>query len=775
MVPVDRRGVRAVVEGRRITVRGRVQGVGFRPHVARLARRLGIRGGVQNTMDGVLIRAEGTQEALEAFIRAIVAEAPKAARIDAMEVAPDRPEGALDFRILPSRAAGRSTSVIPVDTAVCEACLAEMRDPHDRRYRYPFITCTQCGPRYTVIEALPYDREQTVMRAFSLCPDCAREYGDAEDRRYHAETIACPACGPAVRLIDAGGRPIPGDPIAQASALLRAGKIVAVKGLGGYHLACDATREEAVFELRRRKRRPRKPLAVMAASVEAARGAVRLSPEEEALLASPAAPIVVAERRDGGPLAPSVAPGLRTVGVMLPYTPLHHLLFDAGAPALLVMTSANLSGLPIFYRDEEALEGLREIADAFLVHDRPIAHPLDDSVVRLVGGDIDFLRRSRGYVPDPLPSPFDVDGVVGLGSEENNAFAFGRGTQLFVGPHIGDMETVEVEERYIREFEHFHRWLGVDFNIIAMDRHPLFATRRIAERLKAAFPDVEIVEVQHHHAHMAACMGENGLEGPAFGIILDGTGYGTDGAIWGFEVLYGSYDGFRRVAHLRYTPLPGGDKAVREPWRNALGMLVRLFGREEALRLLEARFPERRTALPILASLVERRELVAEAGTCGRLFDAASALLGLAEVAGYDGEPAILLSERVDADAEYAPYAFAIEEGDPMVIDMTPMLRALLHEYGEGRPIEAIAGRFHATIVASLVEVIRRARMRHPAWSRDVVLSGGSFHNPYLRVHLRRALRALGMNVYTHRLLPPGDGGLAAGQIWVAARTKRAR
>ncbi|MBE3596688.1 MAG: carbamoyltransferase HypF [Hydrogenibacillus sp.] len=768
MVSVDRRGVRTVAEGRRITVRGRVQGVGFRPHVARLARRLGIRGGVQNTMDGVLIRAEGTQEALEAFIRAIVAEAPKAARIDAMEVMPDRPEGALDFQILPSRAAGRSTSVIPVDTAVCEACLAEMRDPLNRRYRYPFITCTQCGPRYTVIEALPYDRDQTVMRAFSLCPICAREYGDAEDRRYHAETIACSACGPAIRLIDASGRPIPGEAIAQASALLRAGKIVAIKGLGGYHLACDATREEAVSELRRRKRRPRKPLAVMAASVEAACGAVRLSSEEEALLASPAAPIVVADRRDEGPLAPSIAPGLRTVGVMLPYTPLHHLLFDAGAPVLLVMTSAKPRVSRFFIAKKNAGG---EIAVP-LVHDRPMLHPLDDSVLRLRAGK-SFSPPFPGR-PDPF-KPVRRDGVVGLGSEENNAFAFGRGTQLFVGPHIGDMETVEVEERYVREFEHMHRWLGMDPSIIAMDRHPLFATRRIAERLKAAFPDAEIVEVQHHHAHMAACMGENGLPGPAFGIILDGTGYGMDGAIWGFEVLYGSYDGFQRVAHLRYTPLPGGDKAVREPWRNALGMLVRLFGREEALRQLEARFPERQAALPILASFVERNELVAEAGTCGRLFDAASVLLGLADVAGYDGEPAILLSERVDADAEYAPYAFAIEEGDPMVIDMTPMLRALLHEYGEGRPVEAIAGRFHATIVASLVEVIRRALERHPAWSRDVVLSGGSFHNPYLRTHLREALGAFGMNVYTHHLLPPGDGGLAAGQIWVAARTKRGR
>ncbi|PTQ52418.1 MAG: [NiFe] hydrogenase metallocenter assembly protein HypF [Brockia lithotrophica] len=755
---------------RRITIRGRVQGVGFRPFVARLAERFGVFGGVQNNMDGVFIYVEGVPEAVRGFVDALPQEKPRAARIYEYHVEVAEPRGEMGFRILPSDSEGESQLVIPVDMAVCEDCLREMRDPTNRRYRYPFISCTQCGPRYTIIESLPYDRERTAMRLFSLCDDCRREYEDPADRRYHAETTACAVCGPALTLTDADGRPLSGDPVLRAQALLREGKIVAVKGIGGFHLACDATREDVVQRLRSRKRRPRKPLAVMVRDLEHARRVAELSSEEESWLTSAEAPIVVAWQRPDSPLAPSVAPRLATVGIMLPYSPLHHLLLEEGAPPYLVMTSANPSGLPILYRNEEAYDYLRGIADAFLLHDRPIVHPLDDSVLRVLGEDVDLLRRSRGFVPEPIFAHVDVHGIVGMGSEEKNTFAIGRHRQLFVGPHIGDMGAVEVEEHYLREFEHLFRWMGIRLTRIAVDMHPLFTTRRLAEDLRKRFPEAQIVPVQHHHAHLAAAMGEHHLEGEVYGIVLDGTGYGTDGAIWGFEVLYGGYARARRIAHLRYTPLPGGDRAVREPWRTLLGMLYGLFGAERADDVFRRHLPGRlEAARALLRFLAAGGRGVPLAGTCGRLFDAVSALLGLVEEAAYDGEPAIVLSELIRPVEEFPPYVLAVrEEAAGFLLDPAPLLEEILRDLAGGVPPKEIAGRFHAALVRALEEVVVRDARRHPERTRRVVLSGGCLHNPTLRKKLKLALESSGFEVFTHRVLPAGDGGLSAGQVFVA-------
>ncbi|RKQ88530.1 carbamoyltransferase HypF [Brockia lithotrophica] len=773
-VPASGMGASPRPEGERvavrITIRGRVQGVGFRPFVARLADRFGVFGSVQNNMDGVFVYAEGSPEAVQGFVDALPEEKPRAARIYEYRVEDAEPRGEREFRILPSDPEGESHLVIPVDMAVCEDCLREMRDPTNRRYRYPFISCTQCGPRYTIIESLPYDRERTTMRLFPLCEDCRREYEDPADRRYHAETTACAVCGPSLILTDADGRPLSGDPVLRAQELLREGKIVAVKGIGGFHLACDATREDVVQLLRARKHRPRKPLAVMVRDLAHARRVAELTPEEESWLTSAEAPIVIAWQRPDSPLAPSVAPRLATVGIMLPYSPLHHLLLEEGAPPYLVMTSANPSGLPILYRNEEAYDYLRGIADAFLLHNRPIVHPLDDSVLRVVGGDVDLLRRSRGFVPEPIFTHVDVHGIVGMGSEEKNTFAFGRHRQLFVGPHIGDMGAVEVEEHYLREFEHLFRWMGIRLTRIAVDMHPLFTTRRLAQDLRRRFPEAEIVPVQHHHAHLAAAMGEHHLDGEVYGLILDGTGYGTDGAIWGFEVLYGGYARFRRIAHLRYAPLPGGDRAVREPWRTLLGMLYGFFGAKRAEGIFRRHLPERfETARALLRFLAAGGRGVPLAGTCGRLFDAVSALLGLVEESAYDGEPAIVLSELIRPEEEFPPYTFAVRENaEGFLLDPAPLFEEILRDFAGGVPPKEIAGKFHAAIVRALKEVVVRDAAAHPERTRRVVLSGGCFHNPTLRRKLKLALESSGFEVFTHRVLPAGDGGLSAGQVFVA-------
>lgn len=782
-------------------MKGRVQGVGFRPFLFGLAERYAVNGTVQNNMDGIRMEAEGAAPALQELLAAIRREAPRLARVDDIRAVPLPVEGRLGFRIVESSREGASSLVIPVDAGICPDCLAELKDPANRRYRYPFISCTQCGPRYTIIRELPYDRPYTSMSGFPMCPACREEYGDVADRRHHAQPIACPECGP--RLVLYTMDEAPKKPLGRAGAeadepagprqqearrplaeadeavrrcvkLLRQGAIVAVKGIGGYHLACDAGSEAAVARLRQRKRRPTRPLAVMAADAETARRAARLGSPELRLLGSPEAPIVIARKAEAWPLADSVAPGMATVGLMLPYTPLHVLLMEE--LPFLVMTSANPSGQPILYRDEEAFEYLAGIADYVLAHDREILHPLDDSVVQVVDGQPDILRRSRGYAPDPLTAPVDMTGRAALGGQQKNTFALGRGQQIFIGPHIGDMDSVETQEHWRKELAHSVKLLGAELRQTAADLHPGYETGRLGREMGR-----EPMGVQHHHAHLVSCMADNGLppEEEVYGIMLDGTGYGPDGCIWGFEILTGSASGCRRLGHLRYTPLPGGEKAVREPWRNAAGMLTALFP-EQAPGWLTRLFPGKGMELAVLSRMASTGMNSPWAGTCGRLFDAVSAILGLVAKSGYDGEAAIRLSELAafaDADGvnTITPFGYAIRDkgkAEALELDMSEAVRQIVEERLAGSSPEALALRFHETVARSAVELLQRALEKEAGIAGGmpkVMLSGGSFHNPYLARRIPSLLRERGLEPYRHKRVPAGDGGLALGELLAAA------
>ncbi|MCL6585991.1 MAG: carbamoyltransferase HypF [Anoxybacillus sp.] len=750
----------------KVTVRGRVQGVGFRPFVFQLAHRYRLAGTVQNNMDGVTIIAEGEEKQLHLFLHALIQEAPRLSRIDEWNVVAIPAQGWQQFSIIKSERKGTSSLVIPIDTAVCDDCLQEMNDPADFRYCYPFINCTQCGPRYTIIEQLPYDRPYTSMKTFPMCNRCQKEYENPLNRRHHAQPIACPTCGPSVMLIDRHGQTWKEEAIEKAQEFLMAGAIVAIKGLGGYHLACDATNETAVRQLRKRKQRPTRPLAIMAANLAVANQIGEINEKEAQLLTSPEAPIVIVKRKPFTLLAPSISPRLTTVGVMLPYTPLHHLLLDEQTLPLLVMTSANRSGMPILYEDAQAFSELNEIADYFLVHNRSIVHPLDDSVVQWQNGRLDFLRRARGFVPDPLFTTESVHALAALGGQQKNVFAFGRNQQLFLGPHIGDLQNIDVIHHFLREYEHLRTWLGIQPDAVAVDMHPNYETWNIVKEW-----DVSVIPVQHHHAHMVACMEDNGLKESCFGLILDGTGYGEDGNVWGFELLYGDASYYERLGHLLYTPLPGGEKCIKEPWRTAVGMLGYYFG-EKGYEYALQRFPDKQYEIAILKNMIEKGINAPLAGTCGRLFDAVSAFLHVCLHPMYDGEAAIRLSEIIDEENVYEPYPFAIRENRLLEIDLADMWLAIIEDVSRNENPVQMAGRFHETVVAASVEMIRRAAKRHRSPERRIVLSGGSMHNRYVTKRLVEQLQAAAFTVYTHQKVPCSDGGLALGQLMIAAKRR---
>lgn len=756
-------------EAVKILVRGRVQGVGFRPFVFRLAQETGLKGTVQNNMDGVRIVWEGSPETIRSAMKRLVSERPRLSRIDKVTYERAETAGLTDFTILESDRDGKSSLVIPVDSAVCADCLHEMRDPGNFRYRYPFINCTQCGPRYSIIDALPYDRPYTSMKDFPMCGKCGEEYRDPHNRRHHAQPIACDACGPHVSLIEMDGTVLGqrDEAVRLAVRSLESGMIMAIKGIGGYHLACDAANHASVEKLRQRKNRPERPLAIMAASVDAAKRIAVISDREESLLRSPEAPIVLLERSAAyaRTLPEALAPGIRTIGVMLPYTPLHHLLFDDGKFSYLVMTSANPSGLPILYEDAPARAYLDGIADRILTNNRPILHAIDDSVVRMSERAPYFLRRSRGYVPDPLPARTNVDGVVALGGQMKNTFALGRRRQIFIGPHLGDLSAVESVEHYEKTLSHLMKWMGIEVKTVAVDMHPFYSTRSVAEKMNKP-----VVPVQHHHAHLVSCMEENKLEGPVFGVILDGTGYGEDGNIWGFEVLYGDASGYRRLAHLRYTPLPGGDRAVLEPWRNAAGMLIGLLG-ERGRRLAGRLFPDKESSIAVISRMVSMKLNSPLAGTCGRLFDAVSAILGICTESTYDGEAAIRLSEHLGpGNVNAPPYPFVVTEKSGLKeLDFKPMIEQITDERLKGVPPEPLIRRFHETIISACCSLVESIAGENPGFGRRVVLSGGSMNNPFLSLRLSESLEARGFSVYTHHLLPSGDGGLCLGQLMIAA------
>ncbi|WP_216588847.1 carbamoyltransferase HypF [Streptomyces brasiliscabiei] len=769
---------------RRVTVRGVVQGVGFRPYLYGLATELALAGHVTNTPEGVVVEVEGSATAVAGFCDRIAAQAPPLARVESVDHRELPPVGGTAFTILASRAGGPARTLVSPDSATCADCLAELADPADRRHRHPFVNCTHCGPRFTIVTGVPYDRADTTMAGFAMCADCSREYADPADRRFHAQPVACPACGPRLRLIagpDTGTVGADGaDPVAGARALLARGAIVAVKGLGGYHLACDATNETAVALLRRRKARGDKPFAVMAATADDVRHLVRLSPEERNLLEDRARPVVLLRRRPhalGDPRpADAVAPRSPDLGVMLPYTPLHHLLFglpgDPDGPRLLVMTSGNVSGEPIVTDDTEALERLAHLADAWLTHDRPIHVPCDDSVVRVCDGEPLVLRRSRGHAPLPVDLPLPVRPALAVGGDLKNAFCLGSGRQAWLSAHIGDMDDLGTQRAFERAEAQLESITGVRPEILVSDRHPGYRSARWADRNAAGRP---VGRVQHHHAHIAAAMAEHGLDGtrPVIGVAFDGTGHGDDGAVWGGEFLLADYDRFTRFGHLAYVPLPGGDLAVRRPYRMALAHL-RAAGidRSADLPCTAACPPDE---LRVLEQQLERGLNCVPTSSMGRLFDAVSSLAGVCHHAGYEAQAAV----ELEGAALCAPardttaYTFALHdpeagEGAAVRADPAPVLAAIVGDLRAGAEPTLIAARFHQGVTALVHRMCARARQGHG--TDTVVLSGGVFANTLLSSACAAALRADGFTVLRHHLVPPGDGGLALGQLMVAGR-----
>jgi len=785
-----------------------VQGVGFPPFVYRLALGRGIAGGVRNFSGGVEIHAQGAPGDVEEFVRRLRDDTPPLARIRDLAVT-DVPLGdETAFRIETTGAAGGLDVDAARDIATCDACLAEMRDPSGRRHRHPFINCTDCGPRYTIIESLPYDRANTSMKVFPMCPACEREYNDPADRRFHAQPVCCHDCGPALDLLDGEGRSLEtDDPIADAADALAGGMILAVKGIGGFHLACDATSSEAVKRLRERKYREEKPLAVMVRDIDAASAIAEFGASERSLLESPERPIVLlAKRGEGGCIAREAAPRSKFHGLMLPYTPVHHMLLER--LPYLVMTSGNKTEEPIARTNEAALEKLRGIADMFLVHDRAILTRNDDSVVREIADDAVIMRRSRGYAPEPIAAGENVGGIIACGPMLKNCIAVGRNDLAYVSQHIGDLTNLETYRSLEQTAEKLCGMLGVEPELAACDAHPGYASTRFAESL-----GIPVVRVQHHHAHIVACMAENDLRGRVIGIAFDGTGYGDDGHTWGSEILIADRAGYERLGHLSYMKMPGGDAAVEHPGRMALGALFPLLGRDAADMLPwmdEAGRRKRRSgdgppqtagagapggaefrrhpgfvevagegvaAAAGCASALDDADAVIEMLergvntplTCGmgRLFDAASALLGVCTRRMYEGQPAIELEDVADPEAAGSYPVDVIERGGQFEADGAAILAAVCEERDGGAEVPRIAGRFHNTIADLVLEYAAAARGR--TGLSDVCLSGGCFQNALLLEKSVAGLAAAGFAVHRHRLVPPNDGCVALGQLVVAA------
>ncbi|MFF4446402.1 carbamoyltransferase HypF [Streptomyces sp. NPDC001502] len=766
------------VQRRRVTVRGVVQGVGFRPYVYTRATGLGLAGHVTNTPEGVVAEVEGAPAAVSRFCERLAADAPPLAVVDAVDHWEVPVAGGTGFTIVASRTGGPARTLVSPDVATCADCLTELADPADRRHRHPFITCTHCGPRFTIVTGLPYDRAHTTMAPFPMCPDCAREYADPADRRFHAQPVACPACGPRLRLLT--GRPpresAGPDPVAEARRLLAGGAILAVKGLGGYHLACDATHPGAVAELRRRKARGDKPFALMARDLADAERFAHIGPGERELLTGAVRPIVLLRRRAGAGGPDGVAPGCPDLGVMLPYTPVHHLLLglpgDPPGPRLLVMTSGNLAGEPIVTDDAEALDRLAALADAWLTHDRPIHVPCDDSVVRVCDGETLTVRRSRGYAPLPLTLPVPVPASLAAGGDLKNTFCLGEGRQAWLSAHIGDMDDLATQYALERAERQLESITGVTPVLLAADRHPAYRSTRWAERAAGARP---LVRVQHHHAHIASTLAEHGRGAgrPVIGVAFDGTGYGDDGAVWGGEVLLADYAGFTRFAHLAYVPLPGGDAAVQRPYRMALSHL-RAAGIDRTPELpCTAACPPGELAL--LERQLERGLNCVPTSSMGRLFDAVSSLAGICHVAGYEAQAAIELEGAALGASEAGPgpgYTFGLHappgpDGGPVTADPAPVLAAVVADVRAGTDPALIAARFHTSVAALVATLCALARERHGL--DTVALTGGVFANTLLSSMCARRLRAAGFTVLRHGRVPPNDGGLALGQLMVAA------
>jgi hydrogenase maturation protein HypF len=730
-------------------VEGVVQGVGFRPYVYRLAREEGLAGYVLNDERGVLLDVEGDSAAVERFVTRLPAEAPPLASIESVAWALLPPTGERRFRILDSAHGGEPDAPVAADAATCAACVGELLDPADRRYRYPFVNCTDCGPRFTIVRGVPYDRPLTTMAGFTMCPACQAEYDDPGDRRFHAQPNACPACGPTVRLREATGD----DAMRLAAAALRDGEIVAVKGLGGYHLACRADDEQAVARLRARKHREDRPFALMVRDVATARTLVALGEAEADLLVGHERPIVLAPRRVDAPVAAAVAPRSGELGVMLPYSPLHHLLMHDTATTL-VMTSGNVSDEPIAYRDDDAHERLTAIADHVLLHDRPIHTRTDDSVVRAVGGRPMMLRRSRGHVPGALALPLAAPGLLACGAELKSTFCVAKGTRAWVGHHIGDLRNEETLRSFTEGVAHFEALFAVTPEVVAHDLHPDYLSTTYA----LAREGVEHVAVQHHHAHLAAVLAEHGERGPAVGAIYDGTGYGSDGTVWGGELLAGDLQGFDRAGALWPVRLPGGDRAVRQPWRMACAWLVAAQDSEPAP--LPGTEPRTWHAVAQLA----RTGLAAPLTTSmGRLFDAVAALCGVRTEVTFEGQAAIEL-EAISDRSERGAYPLDVAAG---VLDARPTVLAVADDVAAGTEPAVVGSRFHRAVARATAQAC--AEVAGARGLDTVVLAGGVWQNRLLLELTVAPLRDGGLRVLVPERLPPNDGAISFGQAAVAA------
>jgi hydrogenase maturation protein HypF len=746
-----------------VRVEGIVQGVGFRPFVHTLATRLGLAGQVGNDADGVFVDVEGELAGVQEFLVALERDAPPLAVVERVTSQAAEPKGVDGFTIVASASGGQRRTLVSADSATCVDCLRELNDPADRRFGYPFVNCTNCGPRFTIVRDVPYDRPFTTMAEFAMCTACSAEYHDPHDRRFHAQPTCCPDCGPRLELIGgncAGG----GEPIAGAAELLLAGRVLAIKGLGGYHLAVLASDEVAADVLRRRKHREDKPFAVMVSDMDAAGKLVDVEEVGAGLLSGRRRPIVLLPRLADAPVAGAVAPGNRQLGVMLPYTPLHHLLLAAvGAP--IVLTSGNSSDEPIAYRDADSIERLDGIADAWLTHDRAIHIRTDDSVVRPFRGTGTTLRRSRGFVPEPLALPLAATRpILACGAELKNTFCLTKGRHAFLSHHIGDLENYETLQSFVSGIAHFSRLFDITPQVVAHDLHPEYLSTKHAHKLD----DVELVGVQHHHAHIASCLADNGEVGPVLGVAFDGTGYGSDGTIWGGEFLLADLVSAERVGHLAPVAMPGGAAAIRQPWRMAAAYLDAAFAGSPPKELLV----QKRERWADVVSLARHGVNSPMTSSAGRLFDAVSALLGLRDTVNYEGQAAIELEQRADPDERGAYKAGTSSGAGPLIVSGMDLVRAAADDLVGGSAPEVIAARFHNGVVDAIVGTCMT--LRDTTGLGMVALSGGVFQNLLLLDRTVDGLQDNGFRVLTHSRVPTNDGGISLGQTAVAAARDQA-
>ncbi|UCD22401.1 MAG: carbamoyltransferase HypF [Chloroflexota bacterium] len=791
---------RQSIKSASISVRGIVQGVGFRPFVYGLAVKHNLKGWVYNTSEDVRIEVEGEAEAVGQFELELETKAPPLAHIEAVTIEHHPPRGHKNFEIRHSQAQEGKYQLISPDVATCQACLGELLNPEDRRYRYPFTNCTNCGPRFTIIENMPYDRPQTTMRYFQMCPQCQAEYDNPLDRRFHAQPNACPKCGPHVELVDNKGNPVTpieseSNPIADASQLLKEGKIVAIKGLGGFLLACDATNDTAVKTLRQRKKRSSKPFAIMVTTVDEAKRHCYVSSEEEDLLSSPQGPIVLMMWKEDSSVSREVAPNLRFLGIMLPYTPLHHILLrDTGRP--LVMTSGNLSEEPIARDNDEALRRLSGIADYFLIHNRDIYSRYDDSVAIVERGTSQLIRRARSYAPYPIHLPFKTNQVLGCGAEEKNTFCLTKDNYAFLSQHIGDMENMETLEHFDSTISLYKRLFHIEPEVIAHDLHPDYLATKYAQELGES--GMKLVPVQHHHAHIASCLADNGLESPVIGVAFDGTGMGADGNIWGGEFLVADYRNFTRAGHLEYLPLPGGAAAIKKPCRTAIGYILTLLGENALNAVIASDLPAEvwqagakqsplayigqvtEVEVEVIKRQIERKINSPLSSSMGRLFDAISALLGIRGEIDYEGQAAVELEmaayssviarresdEAIDGTQKSYPYHIVEKEGI-RIVQLRDLLSTVIEDLRQGMSRGRISVKFHNTVAQMTNDMCQL--IANETGISQVALSGGVFQNRLLLGKAVSLLESSNFQVFTHRQVPCNDGGISLGQAVVAS------